>query len=258
MFYPAAAKQLRHDVELLLAAAAAKSHPGLAPKVLIAPHAGYIYSGPVAASAYILLKSLREQIQRVVLLGPAHRVAVRGVATSCADFFETPLGRIPIDQTAIAELLKQPFVQASDRAHAQEHGLEVHLPFLQTVLPNPFTLVPLIVGECSPEQVAQLLEILWGGPETLIIISSDLSHYESYDQAVRHDAQTCHAIEKLDFQTLHHDDACGYYPVRGLLTLAKARGMSVKTLDLRNSGDTAGSRDQVVGYGAWAFYESKR
>ena len=221
------------------------------PKALIVPHAGYVYSGPVAASAYARLRSARGRIQRVVLLGPSHRVGFRGLALSGADWFETPLGRIAVDHAAEAAVRELATVQVLPRAHEQEHSLEVHLPFLQEVL-GEFTLVPIVVGESHPAEVAEVLERLWGGDETLIVISSDLSHYHDYQTARTRDAATARAIENLRYEDIKHDDACGRGPVSGLLYYARGQGLRVQTIDLRNSGDTAGPRDQVVGYGAWA------
>lgn len=224
------------------------------PKAIVVPHAGYIYSGPVAASAYGLLHPARDVINRVVLLGPSHRVPLYGLASSHATHFTTPLGDIPVDTAAIEELLLLPQVKILDSAHAQEHSLEVHLPFLQTVL-SDFQLIPLVVGDASPEEVAEVLDRLWGDEHTLIVISSDLSHYHDYDSAKQLDLQTCRAIEQMMPEQIGSEQACGRNPLNGLLTTAKRRGLTVTTVDLRNSGDTAGSRDQVVGYGAWAFTE---
>ena len=221
------------------------------PKALIVPHAGYVYSGPVAASAYARLRSARGRIRRVVLLGPSHRVGFRGLALSGADWFETPLGRIAVDHEAEAALHGLPSVQVLPRAHAEEHSLEVHLPFLQQVL-DEFTLVPIVVGESTPAEVAEVLERLWGGDETLIVISSDLSHYHDYETARARDAATSRSIEALRYEDIDAGDACGRGPVSGLLHYARDHGLRVQTLDLRNSGDTAGARDRVVGYGAWA------
>jgi AmmeMemoRadiSam system protein B len=222
------------------------------PKAIIAPHAGYIYSGPVAASVYARLKPLRGVVQRVVLLGPSHRVGFEGVALSSADCYETPLGRIALDRPAVEALADLPSVRVFDAAHAREHSLEVHLPFLQAVL-GELTLVPLVVGDAAPGQVAQVLERLWGGPETLIVVSSDLSHYHDYATARRLDAATSQAIEQMRFEDIGYDDACGRIPVSGLLHYARHHGFRVQTIDLRNSGDTAGGRDRVVGYGAYAI-----
>jgi AmmeMemoRadiSam system protein B len=219
---------------------------------LIVPHAGYVYSGPVAAHAFAELVPLRGRVRRVVLLGPAHRVALRGLALPQAEAFETPLGVIPVDTRAFALLADLPQIVRSDAAHALEHSLEVQLPFLQAVL-GEFTLVPLVVGEASSEEVAEVLERLWSGDETLLVISSDLSHYLDYETARRLDAETCRAIEQLRPDALERDSACGRVPVRGLLVAARRFGLAPRTLDLRSSGDTAGDRRSVVGYGAWAF-----
>lgn len=226
---------------------------GPLPKAIIVPHAGYIYSGPVAASAYAHLLPLREKIRRVVLLGPSHRVYLNGLAASHASHFATPLGLIPIDHAAIELALKLPQVQYMDAAHRSEHSLEVHLPFLQKVL-NNFSLVPFVVGEATPQQVAQVLELFWNSPDTMIVISSDLSHYHEYTQAQQRDRVTSDAIEAMAPERIEYDDACGRNPINGLLQLARQHHLHVTTLDLRNSGDTAGPRDRVVGYGAYMVH----
>jgi len=252
-FYPDDAGELRATIETLLKRAG-RPQRGPAPKALIAPHAGYVYSGPVAASAYARLLPYRDRYKRVVLLGPCHRVAFRNLASSGADVFRTPLGDIPLDKAAIAAL-DASLAGVFEPAHEMEHSLEVHLPFLQVVL-GRFTLVPLVVGDAGPETVADVLETLWYGEETLIVISSDLSHYLGYDRARARDRHTCVAIEQLDNQHIGHEEACGAAPLGGLLLEAKRHGMQVTTLDLRNSGDTAGSKDRVVGYGAWMLVEA--
>ncbi|MDT8384973.1 MAG: AmmeMemoRadiSam system protein B [Gammaproteobacteria bacterium] len=252
MFYPADRQQLHDDVTDYLASAVATRPNAPVPKAIIAPHAGYVYSGPVAASAYARLLPARDRIHRVILLGPSHRVPFRGLASSSADAFTTPLGQIRLDRAAIDSLADLPQVQRLDAAHAQEHSLEVHLPFLQEVL-DDFQLVPLVVGDASPAEVAAVLERLWGGPETLIVISSDLSHYHDYTTARRLDRHTSNAIEGLRAEAVHSEDACGCVPVAGLLYLAREHGLQASTIDLRNSGDTAGPRDRVVGYGAYVF-----
>jgi AmmeMemoRadiSam system protein B len=248
MFYPDDPGELHEMVSGFLAQAA----EGPAPKAFIAPHAGYIYSGLVAASAYRRLAAVRQQIRRVVLLGPSHRMPFSGLAVSTADTFRTPLGDIPLDAEAVMNLLELPQVVTLDRAHSMEHSLEVHLPFLQETL-GEFTLVPLVVGDATADQVAEVLELLWGGPETLIVVSSDLSHYHPYEEAKRLDSATSSAIEALNPEKIGFDDACGRIPVIGLLRAAQRHGLYAKTIDLRNSGDTAGPRDQVVGYGAYVF-----
>jgi len=249
MFYPGDPAVLARDVDDALAAARPVAGP--APKALIAPHAGYVYSGPVAANAYAALEPVRDTIRRVVLLGPCHRVAVRGLALPSADAFDTPLGRVPVDRTAVAALAGLPQVVVSGAAHAQEHSLEVQLPFLQRVL-RDFSIVPLAVGDAAADEVAEVLDRLWGGPETLILVSSDLSHYHRYDDAVQIDRATADAILALD-PALDHEQACGATPIAGLLIVARRRGLAPELLDLRNSGDTAGDRRRVVGYAAFVF-----
>ena len=251
MFYPGDAGALRREVDAHLSKAPVGSP---APKALIAPHAGYRYSGEIAASAYARLKPRAHEIRRVVLLGPAHYHPVRGVAAPTADSFATPLGRVPVDTAWVRRALKLGFVRELDPAFEREHSLEVHLPFLVRVLPR-FSLVPLLVGTAAPADIDTLLETLWGGPETAIVISSDLSHYLDYESARRLDAKTSEAIVALRHDEVGYDQACGRHAVNGLLHLAKRRGLEAKALDVRNSGDTAGPRDRVVGYGAYAFFE---
>ena len=248
MFYPAQTATLGRTVSELLAAAPASDG---AAKALIAPHAGYQYSGPTAAHAYRLLEDRRETIRRVVLLGPAHRVYLQGMALPSVDAFTTPLGDVPIDADGVKRALGLPGTQISDEAHAGEHSLEVHLPFLQTVLED-FQLVPIVVGVCPAREVEAVLGALWGGDETLIVVSSDLSHFHSYVEAREIDAKTTARIEARE-TTLHGEDACGAYAVNGLMLAAQAHGLQVRTLDLRNSGDTAGDKHRVVGYGAYAL-----
>lgn len=249
-FYPAQPQPLRQMIEEFLADAGGN---GPAPKALIVPHAGYIYSGPIAAAAYRLLQAAGTAVNRVILLGPAHTMPVQGLVGSNADAFATPLGSVPLDQEALEEVLALPQVTVLDEGHRREHGLEVQLPFLQTVC-GEFRLVPLVVGEATMAEVTAVLEKLWGGPETLIIISSDLSHYHDYETAQRRDAATAAAIEALRPEAIEPDQACGYLPIQGLLRAARRRQLQVRRLDLRNSGDTAGPRHRVVGYGAFAFY----
>jgi AmmeMemoRadiSam system protein B/AmmeMemoRadiSam system protein A len=232
----------------------AKISVGPVPKAIVAPHAGYVYSGGVAASAYARIKPAHARIKRVILLGPCHRVAVNGLALSGADAFETPLGPVELDKDAANLIADLPQVQVFDATHAQEHSLEVHLPFLMSVI-DDFKLLPIVVGQTTPDQVAEVLERLWGGPETLIVVSSDLSHYLDYDSAREIDGRTCQAIEHLAPEQISNHGACGRFPLGGLLKLAKAKGMTVETVDLRNSGDTAGPKDRVVGYGSWLFIE---
>ena len=251
MFYPGDGSALRREVDAHLERVESR---GPVPKALIAPHAGYRYSGPIAATAYARLKPRAHKIRRVVLLGPAHFHPFHGVATCGAEFFETPIGRAPVDMASVRRALEFVCVQRNDRAFEREHSLEVHLPFLMRVLPR-FSLVPLLVGKASPVEIDALLESLWGGPETAIVISSDLSHYLDYESARRLDAQTSTAIVALRHDDVGYEQACGRHAINGLLHLAKRRGLEAKALDVRNSGDTAGTRDRVVGYGAYAFFE---
>ncbi len=250
-FYPAGTETLQSQVSALLDCVP-RSARGPRPKALIAPHAGYIYSGQTAAHAYRQLLPWRDEISRVILLGPAHRVRLSGLALPTADAFATPLGTVPLDGVAMAQIRQLPQVCTSDEAHAWEHSLEVHLPFLQRTL-AAFTLVPLAVGSATPAQVAEILALLWGGDETLIVVSSDLSHYLNYAQAQAVDERTAGSILELQ-PCLNHQQACGATPVNGLLLEARARGLSPRLLDRCNSGDTAGDRNRVVGYASFAFY----
>lgn len=248
MFYPGDARVLADDVARMLAAAGPMAG---APKALIVPHAGYVYSGPVAASAYALLTPVRARIRRVVLFGPTHRMPVRGLAVPGVDSFATPLGVVPLDRDAIADALTLPQVRTADGPHALEHSLEVQLPFLQAAL-DDFALVPFAVGDASGGEVAEVMDLLWGGDETLIVVSSDLSHYHAYAEAQRIDRRTADDI--LGLRPLgSHDQACGATPVNGLVEVARRRGLRPELLDLRNSGDTAGDKSRVVGYAAFAF-----
>ncbi|MBI1282934.1 MAG: AmmeMemoRadiSam system protein B [Thiobacillus sp.] len=250
LFYPENPAKLRQTLSALLASATpAKLAP--APKALIVPHAGYIYSGPVAASAYGQLGGLRDRIRRVVLLGPTHRVYVRGLALPEADRFATPLGEIPLDREGMQRVAGLPQVTRSAAAHQMEHSLEVQLPFLQQVL-GDFQLLPLAVGEATADEVAEVLEQVWGGDETLIVISSDLSHFLPDALARKVDGGTVDAILALNAH-INHEQACGATPVNGLLLAAGRHGLHPEVLDVRNSSDTAGDPERVVGYAAFAF-----
>jgi AmmeMemoRadiSam system protein B len=250
MFYPGSAAELTAAVAGFLDQAAP---PELRPKALIVPHAGYVYSGPIAASACTLLAPLADTIRRVVLFGPAHREWVPGLAAPSCRAFATPLGQVPVDQEAVAAATRLPQVAIDDLAHRQEHCLEVQLPLLQTLLRN-FAIVPFVVGGASPAQVAEVMELLWGGDETLILVSSDLSHYLPYAAARQMDQATADSV--LNRQLLgHQEQACGATPINGLIQVARHRNLTPALLDLRNSGDTAGDRSRVVGYGAFAFTE---
>jgi AmmeMemoRadiSam system protein B len=253
IFYPGTRSALASEVRAHLAGVKPQTEVLPAPKALIVPHAGFVYSGPIAASAYARLAAARDTIRRVVLFGPTHRVPVRGLALPSVDAFATPLGEVRIDRDAVAEALTLPQVTTGDAPHAHEHSLEVQLPFLQTVL-GDFSLVPFAVGDATPGEVSEVVDLLWGGDETLIVVSSDLSHYQRYAEARTTDRATGEAI--LAFAAhLDHDQACGATPINGLLIAARRRGLAVELLDLRNSGDTAGDRNRVVGYASFAFVE---
>jgi AmmeMemoRadiSam system protein B len=255
-FYPGDAPALAAEVASYLSEAAPAAGGTRAPKAIIAPHAGYMYSGAIAASIYARLAPLRGIVRRVVLAGPAHRVYVPGAAIPATHAFASPLGTVALDVEALDALKALPFVEVSDHAHAREHSLEVHLPFLQAVL-GDFALVPIVVGDASPREMEILLDAVWGGAETLIVVSSDLSHYLPYDAARGRDGDTARTILKLE-STLVPEEACGAAPINGLLKAARARGLTAEMVDLRNSGDTAGTHDRVVGYGAFAFTEPAR
>jgi MEMO1 family protein len=248
-FYPSDPAELREQIEGFLRSATAPAGEPI-PKAVIAPHAGTIYSGPIAASAYVRLAAGSSDVRRVVLLGPAHREWFRGVGVSSADAFATPLGDVLVDRSAIDDLLELDGVVVHDEAHRLEHSLEVHLPFLQVAL-GAFRLIPLVVGEASPELVGSVLEKLWGGAETVFVISSDLSHFHDYDTAMELDRETAGLIEEGALEALNGERACGYQPIRGMLKVARERGLGVSLVDLRSSGDTAGSRERVVGYGSF-------
>ena len=253
-FYPAEARQLGRMVESFLEDARVDSKD--APKAIIAPHAGYIYSGPVAGSAFRCWAGTEAGARRIVILGPSHWVEFDGIALPRATVFSTPLGDVPLDNDAIHDLRSLPQVVEFDPAHAREHCVEVELPFLQ-ITGWKFRIVPLVIGEATDEEVCEVIDRLWGGAETRFVISSDLSHYLDYAAASRIDAATAKAIEQGKAQELTTDHACGFRAIRGFLLGARARGVAVSTVDLRNSGDTAGSRDRVVGYGAFHLREAK-
>ena len=259
-FYPGRPAELSAAVAGYLADAAppesGETRPD--PKAIIVPHAGYVYSAPVAAAAYARLEPLAGTVTRVVLLGPAHTVYLSAIAVPHVAAFDGPLGVLTIDRPAIWQLAGLPQVVQDDRPHAREHALEVQFPFLQAVL-GEVAILPLVVGEVAPAAVGEVIERLWGGPETLLLVSTDLSHYHPYAAAKRRDAATAEAIEAFDGARIGPEDACGCRALAGLLAAARARGCAIERLDLRTSGDTAGhlppGRDQVVGYGAWALYE---
>ena len=247
-FYPGDSARLSEVVERFLGGhLRAKTR---APKAIIAPHAGYDYSGPVAGSVYSLLRNEAANVRSVVLMGPAHRVAIHGLAAPGCEAFDTPIGRVRVDRQSVKALAKRRLISINDPVHQKEHGLEVHLPFLQTIFPD-FSMVPLAVGDAKTPAVQAVLNALWGGPETLIVVSSDLSHYYPYNEAQALDEKTAASIEKLEPEAIGSEQACGQIAIQGLLLCARDRGLEARTLDLRNSGDTAGSPHQVVGYGAF-------
>ncbi len=250
VFYPGEGRQLSSELLTLLGATQGRSERQ--PKAIVAPHAGYVYSGLTAAAVYARLIPWGDHIRRVVLLGPCHRVALRGLAAPLATAFATPLGIIAVDRQAIAQIADLPQVVLNDAPHAPEHSLEVHLPFLQAVLES-FVVVPLAVGQADPAQIGEVLDRLWGGDETLIVISSDLSHFLPYDIARQFDRSTCEAILRLE-SVIRPEEACGARPINGFLRAAARHGLQAELIDLRNSGDTAGDKEKVVGYAAFAFY----
>lgn len=249
-FYPDAPDALENIVASCLTSAADTPVPEA--KVVIAPHAGYVFSGPIAGTAFKPLSRRRGTIRRVVIIGPAHRVGFRGLATTSADAWATPLGTVPVAWDALRELLTHPDFHVSDRVFEGEHSLEVHVPFLQQVL-GDIEIVPILVGEASPEQVARALDAVWGGPETLISVSSDLSHFLDYDTARKLDRETMRRIELLKLEEIDGKGACGHRAIAGALALARRHDLRITGLDTRNSGDTRGGKDRVVGYGAAAM-----
>ena len=252
LFYPGAPNALAADVRAHLAAAASPDEATrTAPKAIVVPHAGYIYSGAIAGRAYERLSAARKAIRRVVLFGPAHRAWVRGLALPSARAFATPFGEIALDADAVARASALPQVVVDDAAHAQEHSIEVQLPFLQRTLED-FRIVPFAVGDATPAEVAEVMELLWGGTETLVVVSSDLSHYHRYAEARAIDRATADAILALS-PDLDHEQACGATPINGLIVAARRHGLRPELLDLCNSGDTAGDRTRVVGYASFAF-----
>lgn len=265
LFYPADPTELRTAVRGYLAAvrppptdpeASSPAEP-LPPKAIVVPHAGYVYSAPVAASAYARIGAGRDRIRTVVLLGPAHYVPLRGIGAPGFEAFATPLGRLAVDRTSVNRTLGVRWVRIDDEAHLPEHSLEVQLPFLQELL-GPVAIVPLLVGTASAAEVAAVLESVWGGPETLVVISSDLSHYLTYEEARARDQATADAVMELAPERVGPHDACGHIVLQGLLHLAGRHQLRAELLDLRNSGDTGGSRRRVVGYGAFVFSRTRR
>lgn len=252
MFYPSDPRQLSKEVSACLTDG--RTGSGRNPKALIAPHAGYPYSGPIAGSAFSSWQGAAS-VERMILVGPCHRLAFTGLALSSAEVFETPLGKIRLEALSGETWQGLKGVQVLDEAHAEEHSLEVMLPFLQTIFKD-FALVPILVGVATGGEVAEVLDRLWGGAETRIVISSDLSHYLPYEAAQRLDQRTAQAIEELRPEAIEEDQACGRIAIQGLLEMARRKHLRSETIDLRNSGDTAGSRARVVGYGAFSFREA--
>jgi AmmeMemoRadiSam system protein B len=254
LFYPANANELRHDVGRYMDVCAPGTGPAVPPKALIVPHAGYQYSGPVAGVAYLRLRDGSASIRHVVMIGPSHRVPIRGLAAPSVDSFATPLGNVPVDATGRERLRQLGLVSISDEAHAAEHSLEVQLPFLQVTL-EEFDILPITVGLAAPEQVARAIDLVWNGPDTLVLVSSDLSHYHAWSEARQLDTETTRSILERR-SDLPDEQACGACGINGLMQVASRRGLAVELLDQRNSGDTAGDRSRVVGYGSYALYET--
>ena len=258
MFYSDKPQELAAAVKAYVAEATALATAlattGLAPKsakAVVAPHAGYIYSGAIAGTAYASMAARGDQVERVILFGPSHRVAFSGVAASGASVFETPTGPIAIDRDAVAALVHDGLAREFERAHESEHSLEVQLPFVKQIFPSA-RVVPLLAGDDNWRAAEKVLAKLWGGDETAIVISSDMSHYHDYDSAKKLDAGTAESMQRLAAGDIDHEQACGATGINALLALATNKGLSCAALDLRNSGDTAGSRNRVVGYGAFA------
>jgi AmmeMemoRadiSam system protein B len=248
-FYPSDATRLTETIDRLLAAASVEDQD--APAALIAPHAGFMYSGPVAASAYALLARSARRVRRVLVIGPAHRAPLRGMALPRARALETPLGTIDVDQEAVAMVERMPGIVCDDRPHAGEHSLEVQLPFLQRVL-GDFRVLPVVVGDAAADDVARVIDAFLGEADCITIVSSDLSHFLSYEAARELDRRTADRILAVG-PRLDHDQACGASAINGLLVAARRSGLQPRLLDLRSSGDTAGSTDEVVGYAAFSF-----
>ncbi len=263
MFYPADPATLVKDIKAYLKTGCQKAiaNDGTICRAIIAPHAGYMYSGPIAGSAYANVLPIADRVRRVLLLGPAHRVAFAGLALPEVDTFTTPLGAVAIDRGMCNQLISSiTCVHEYEGAHDGEHSLEVHLPFLQHILDPSFQLLPMVVGDAGVMDVASVISFClahWGDPsEMLIVISSDLSHFENYDTANAIDHETADAITQQQIEVLSGQRACGYIAIGGMLSIASQRRMQVRLLDIRNSGDTAGPKDRVVGYGAFAITES--
>jgi len=259
MFYPGKPADLLNSVRKYLSDADAEQstvkfkNDENSVRALIVPHAGYIYSGKIAASAYQLLQRNKYHFKRVLLLGPAHRLCLQGAAFPNEEVFETPLGSIILDKTRMKKLAAEfSWISFNEKAHAEEHSLEVQLPFLQETIAD-FELLPLVVGEMDSLQIAEMIQQFSTDLETLIVISTDLSHFHNYQTAYEKDALTANAIELLEPQKISSEDACGVYPLRGALVAALQNKWKIHRMGLCNSGDTTGDYGRVVGYGAWAL-----
>ena len=255
-FYPADPAQLRDLVDRLLGSVRCEPRP-VPPVALVAPHAGYRYSGPVAATAYAQLAPARSDAGApVVLLGPAHVWPLEGMAVPAVDAFATPLGTVGIDDDARTAATALPGVTVDDRPHEGEHSLETQLPFLQRVLGPGVAVVPVLVGRTQPESVAALLAALLAVDGALAVVSTDLSHYLDERSAQKRDRRTADAIVARDAGALRPGDACGYHPLRGLLHYAAKSGLTIEPLRLATSADSGAGRDRVVGYGAFLLHEA--
>ncbi|WP_404426095.1 AmmeMemoRadiSam system protein B [Thalassospira australica] len=261
-FYPAAPDMLRSEIDGLIHAAVESQteNDTPIPKAIIVPHAGLMFSGAIAGLGFATVRALKGTVKRIVIIGPAHRMAFQGIAIARADGFATPIGDVRCDLAGLQAALAWPQVQVLDEAHRLEHGLEIELPFIQRLFGEDadIGIVPLLVSRCSAWQVHEVIEALWGGPETLIVISSDLSHFHDYDTAKRIDDNTRAMIERFDAESITSGDACGALPVAGMLMSARKRGMRIRTLGMCNSGDVTGDKSRVVGYGAWAVYAGSK
>lgn len=249
-FYPSNKEILIKQIKNFLENATLKFN--YTPYALICPHAGYVYSGPIAGFSYKTLLPNKKNYKNIIILGPSHFEYVNGIAYISAEYFETPLGNAKVDLETLEKIKKLDFLVQNEDAHKKEHSIEVQIPFIQYIFQNDIPILPLAFGKISPEKIKILLETIWN-PETLIIISSDLSHYYDYDTAKKLDKQTSDAILNLDSDAIQYEQACGRIGIQGLLMFAKEKNWKAYLLDLRNSGDTSGSKTQVVGYGAWSF-----
>jgi len=248
-FYPGSAENLSRTVSRLLASAETKERSGISG--IIVPHAGYVYSGPIAARAFASLPPSRSRFRRCVLVGPSHFVPFKGIAAPSFASFSTPLGEIPVDTVAVKGLLTEGHAVIEDAPHERDHAIEVELPFLQAIY-GDLPIIPLLFGFTSARAIAAVIAEVWSD-ETLLVVSSDLSHYEDYEAARAHDMRTAESIEAFEESVIGPADACGHLAARGALIEAKRRGLTIERIDLRNSGDTAGDKQSVVGYGAWAI-----